>query len=57
MKKYHVHIYKVPEKAEIDVEVKNVEEIGEIAFDKADKGKLKFKKNDEGEYTLMYWEV
>lgn len=48
IKKYHLHIYKIIEKAEIDTLAYNGIKAREMALDAAKQGILKFKSVDDG---------
>ncbi len=51
--RYHVHVYKVPEKAEVDVHAKSEEDAMARALRMAIDNRLVFKKNDEGSVMSM----
>jgi len=56
MSQFHIHVYKVPEKAELTIEADNALGARLKALEKAEKGELKFEKNDEGDYQIFTYE-
>lgn len=56
MKKYHIHIYKVIEKAEVEIEAKNEIEARHKGIELATEGKMEFGKTD-CKMISMEWEI